>query len=153
MSTGNSKFKGIKFLEHTADIYVEVQGEDLNKIFERAALALFETIVDTSNVSPNIKKIVEVEGFDLYNLLYKWLEEWLYIHDVEGLVFSKFKVHKIEEVKVNDEMIYKISGEGYGEPLDPKKHSIKTEVKAITYHEMYIGKEGNLYIARFIIDI
>ena len=39
------------------------------------------------------------------------------------------------------------------EPLDPDKHEIATEVKAVTYHQLRIAPEGERWVGRVILDL
>ncbi|MFZ8794378.1 MAG: archease, partial [Acidilobaceae archaeon] len=67
--------RGFEHLEHTADVLIEARGSSLSEAFETAALATYEVMTDTSMVEPKVKIEVEVEGYDLFNLLYRWIEE------------------------------------------------------------------------------
>jgi len=41
-----------------------------------------------------------------------------------------------------------------GEPIDPEKHTIHTEVKAITYHMMNVErKEDGTWEATYVVDL
>ena len=52
---------GFRFLEHTADIYVEAHGKTLEEAFEEAALAMFESMTDTKNILPKTKEAITVK--------------------------------------------------------------------------------------------
>ncbi len=145
----SNEFKPFEFEEHTADVVIRAYGRTLEETIANAARAVFEIITDTSKVRPKTCKRVEEKGIDLYQAILRWLEDFLLFFDSEGLVFSKFKVDKIE--KVNDEFV--ISGEGCGEPFDPSIHEPRTIVKAITYHEMKVEKTNGLWMLRFAVDI
>jgi len=142
--------RGFRFLEHTADVLVEVWGSKLEELFEEAAKAMFEIITDTSKVSPLMCRKIETEGFDLENALYRWLEELLIIHDSENFVFSKFKVYELEKL---EEERYVIRGEACGEQFNIDKHEPRTVVKAVTYAQMQIKRENNIWKATIVFDI
>ena len=143
---------GFEFLEHTADVYIKVWGDTLEEAFEWAAVAMFEVMTDLNKVEPTKKHEISVNAEDLYALLYEWLEELLFIFGSQGIVFSRFKVHKIMQ-KEND--IYTLVGEAWGEPFSIEKHDQRTEVKAITYSLMEIGKtkDTGQWIIKFVLDI
>ncbi|MCX6820862.1 MAG: archease, partial [Candidatus Aenigmarchaeota archaeon] len=44
-------------------------------------------------------------------------------------------------------------GTAWGEKTDPKKHEMRGEVKAVTYHKMEIGKDGEYYRVQVIFDV
>lgn len=137
-----------KYLEHTSDIEFLAEGSTLEEVFENSAKAFYDSIVDIDKVSTLETKKISVEGIDLGNLLYNFLEELLYLFDTEMFVGKEIKVD-ISKRGEKSSLIAQIKGE----ILDLKKHEPKTEIKAVTYHEMYIKKVGDKYIAHVILDI
>jgi len=76
-------------LEHTADAAFRVWAEDLEELFVDAARALFELIADLENVEPKERVEIEVEADDLVELFHDWLEELLFRHEVNEMLFSR----------------------------------------------------------------
>lgn len=144
-----SKENDFEFLEHTADAYVAAYGESLAEAFEHAALAMFEVMTDVSKVDPEFEDHVEVEEADEYALLYSWLEALLVKFDVNGVLYSKFKVLEIGRSQKGHALKARI----WGEKFNPKKHIQKVGVKAITYHRMEIIKNDGRVTLKFILDI
>ena len=142
--------RGFTHEEHTADVLIRAWGRNIEELFENAAIGVYEVVTDTSKVAPSRRVEVEVEGMDLYNLLYRWIEEFIAYTDSEGLVFSKFSVCKIENR--GDSWIIRSSA--WGEVFDPERHEHRTIVKAMTYAQMEIKKvsEG-CWEATFVVDI
>ncbi len=140
--------RGYRFLEHTADAYVEASGRSLEEAFENAAKAMFDIMTDISRIERKVRKEIVDEGIDLENLLYRWLEDLLIIHDSEGLVFSDFSVN-IEEGNEG----YKIKGYAFGERFDPSKHPVEMEVKAVTYSLMEVKQVGECWVVRVVFDL
>jgi len=139
--------KKFKFLDiTTADVCFVAYGKDLNELFVNAALALFETMINTTQLEPKIKRIVQIKGEDMKSLLFDWLNELLFYYGSENLAFSKFDV----EV---DEKNFKLKAVCWGEKIDPEKHEIRTEVKATTYHKMKIEKTKDGWEAQVILDV
>ncbi|MFP3345828.1 MAG: archease [Sulfolobaceae archaeon] len=138
--------KKYEFFDHTADIGIKAYGRDLNEAFENAALAVFEVMTDTSKVEPKESREIEIDGIDLENLLYRWIESLLVYYDSELLLFGKFKVKiDLENLRLN--------AIAWGEKFNPDKHERRTVVKAVTYHEMSIVKTNNGYELTFVVDI
>ena len=135
-----------KFLDHTADIMFEAHGNSLNKLFENAALAAEETMVNLKQIKPKIKKEISLENENLEDLLFDFLSELIYLKDAELLLFSKIKVN------IKNKECYKLKAELLGEKLT-SKHEQKADIKAVTYHKFEIKKLKNKYIARVILDI
>ncbi|MCJ7719389.1 archease [Candidatus Bathyarchaeota archaeon] len=140
--------KGFEFLEHTADAYVAAYGRNLAEAFENAAYAMFEVMTDARNVIPSFEDHVEVEAPDDYALLYNWLEALLVKFDVEGMMFSKFKVNVDKTAKGSS-----LRARIWGERFDSTRHMQKVGVKAVTYHRMEITIKPEHVTLKFILDI
>ena len=138
-----------RFLEHTADAYIEAYGGNLEEAFENAALATLDVMTDAKRVEPQIVDNVEVDAHDEYSLLYNWIEELLIRFETTGNLYSRFKIQSIEETPLGLRLKAKI----WGEPFDKERHPSKVGVKAITYHRMEIVKKPKNFTLRFILDI
>jgi len=40
-----------------------------------------------------------------------------------------------------------------GEPLDPARHEVRTEVKAVTYHALAVARRDGGWAGRVILDL
>ena len=142
----NNKFR---YLDHTADVFVEAYGDTLETAFENAALSMFEFMTDTEMVASETEEILEIEGRDESALLYNWLEALLVRFEVSNMLYSKFKIKQIAESLKG----FRLKAVIQGEKLDPQRHVQKTGVKAVTYHEMKIDKTPKMVTVKFLLDI
>ncbi len=140
---------GFRFLEHTADIYVEAWGSTIDKSFEDAALALFEVMIDTSSVKPIREDTIAVVAKDKYELLYKWLEKLIQRFEIDNIVYSKFQV----EITKTPSNALCLKATILGEVYDKERHPSKVGVKAVTYHRMQVTERKGKTTLRFILDI
>ncbi len=136
-----------RYLEHTADIGVQVEAESLQQAFSEAGIALFGIMTDTAPFKPIEKVEVKARGEDMQSLLYSYLEELIYIFDTHGLVIVRIDV---EEITADP---FTIVAEAWGEKFDPERHESRTGVKAITYHRMEARTEGRRKVLRYFVDI
>ena len=142
--------KRFEFLEHTADLYIAAYGKSLEEAFENAAYATFEGMTDLDKVQPKLEDTVEVEGYDEQALLYNWLEALLVKFDVNGNLYSRFKIVNIEKTSVG----FRLKAKIWGEPFNSEKHLSKVGVKAVTYHLMEILRDAKgAATVKFILDI
>ena len=141
--------KRFKFLEHTADAYVEAYGTSLEEAFEKAALATLDVMTEPEKVEPKIEDALEVEAPDEYALLYSWLEELLVKFELTGKLYSSFKISSIEKTPLG----WKLKAKAWGELYDPEKHPSRVGIKSITYHQMEIVKKPKSVTVRFILDV
>ncbi len=144
------KDEGFKFLDHTADMYVKAYSKTLEGAFEQIVYSLMTTISpDLNLIFPKTEKFIEIVSEDKEALLFDFLSEFLFIFDVEELVFSSVKVKSID--KNNDN--YKLEAIAKGEVFNIEKHEIGTEVKAITYNMMKIEEKKNKIEIDVVFDI
>ena len=141
MINKNSKFK---FLEHTADIKFQAFGKSVEEMFENSALAIFNAMY---NGKIKEKKIVKIKarGKDFESLLYNFLEELLILFDGEG-----FFLAKVENLKI-DKKNFKLKAEVIGD--DASNYKINIDVKAITYHEMFVKKKASMWVCQVVVDV
>ena len=134
-----------KEIEHTADIGVEIYGNTLEEVFVNAGYALFDTIVEVSTIQPTLERTVHVTGNDVETLLMNWLRELLYLFSIDEEVYTEFEIQSL--------LPNEITAVIKGETLDRKKHHFNTELKAVTYHQLELTYEYNLWRARVIFDV
>jgi SHS2 domain-containing protein len=144
--TGEERFR---FLEHTADAYIEAYGETLEEAFENAAFATVEVMTNAEKVEPKIDDSIEVEAHDEYALLYDWVEALLIRFETTHNLYSRFKISSIEKTASG----FKLKARIWGEPFNPEKHLSKVGVKAITYHRMEIVRTPKKVTVKFILDV
>jgi SHS2 domain-containing protein len=144
------KKPGYKFLDHPADVQVESWGNSLEEAFSQTAYSLMATITpNLAKISPSVEKTLNIKAEDKEALLFDFLSEFLYIFDVEKLVFSEIKVKNIK--KRNDQ--YELQAVIRGEKFDKNKHEIGIEVKAITYSYMTIEEDKEKVKINIVFDI
>jgi len=137
--------KRFEVLDHTADIGIVVYGEDLETLFENAGEAFFHLITDMKKVRRRVQRRIEIGKEGLERLMVDWLSELLYLHDVENLLFKEFKIESVGKDGLRATV--------RGEPFQEGVHAIKTEVKAVTYHQIEVRKENGNWRAQIIFDL
>lgn len=136
-------------MDYSSDAFLEAYGRSYEEAFANAARALLSLMLDIRRVSSRgLSDGCEVEGNDLENLLYNWLECILNRFSIDGRAYSRFDV-KIECGHGH----YVLKANMKGERYDPQGHGIGREVKAVTYHEMNIYRKDDLYAVRFLLDL
>ncbi|MDX1534418.1 MAG: archease [Thermoplasmata archaeon] len=129
-------------IEHTADAGITAYGDSAAEIFENAAYGMFSLMTDVRNVRPVGEVQVELEAHDLGSLLVDWLSELLFIHEAENVFFGEF------EAAVEG---FRLKAKARGEEVDPKRHRLQAQVKAVTYHMLDVNPEEGY--ATVIFDI
>lgn len=137
--------KRFEVLDHTADIGLIVYGEDLQALFENAAEAFFHLMTDLRKVRLRTERRIEIGKENLERLMVDWLTGLLYLHEVENLLFKKFKVESVGE----DGLRARVKGEPFQEGI----HVMKTRVKAVTYHQIEVREKKEGWRAQIILDL
>ena len=144
------KKAGYRFLDHTADVSVESQGKNLEEAFEQTAYSLMETITPIFKSIPiEIEKIITIKAEDKEALLFDFLTEFLYIFDVDELIFNNIRIHSIQK----DQEKYYLKAIAKGGKFNKLKHEPGTEVKAITYSFMNIEEKKNGVKINIVFDV
>lgn len=133
------------FIEHAGDAGIVARGETMRDLFINAAVAMFEIIVKGENVQPGIRRDFEVDGDDIEDLLVRWLNELNYRTSAFREVFTKFEIEHI-----NDKHLCAVA---YGEVIDPARHEFRSEIKAATYHGLYVKEDAEGFEAQVIFDL
>jgi SHS2 domain-containing protein len=136
--------------EHTADVGVEIYGKTIEELFKNAGYALFEMMVDTTTIIPNITRTVQLTGTDTETLLMNWLRELLYLCSVYQEVYAEFEVNLSPGLQTS---VCSLDAQISGEPLDLEAHAFRKEIKAITYHQFAVTHDHGLWKARVILDV
>ena len=134
-----------EIIDHTADIGIRCEASSLPELFETAARGMFSIIVQLDGVRTTVTREIELSEQAVDDLLVSWLNELLYISEVESLLLVKFDIREIERTK--------LAAVVAGEPMDFDRHELNMEIKAVTYHELKVEQRGESWFAQVIFDI
>jgi len=131
-----------------ADVAFDVTASSLEGLFKDAAIALAATqIKNFKSINPKVKKKIRIKADNIEQLLFKFLEELVFLKDKDMLIFNKFTKMKIDK-KNNSLSCY-----AYGEKLDTRRHHTLVDVKAVTMHLFEVKKQGKNWKARVVLDV
>lgn len=139
------KHRIYRVFDHTADLGLEIFGSDLRELFANAAHALFDNIVDLTTVEGGLARTVSATGADLEDLFINYLRELLSWFHGDDMI-----VREVDIVAVTDTHV---TGTATGERLDPHRHRILHEIKAVTYHRAEVTKVSGGWRAKVILDV
>lgn len=137
-----------KFLDHTADIGIEVIAPDLKQAFIEAIFGLLELIFNKSFKEFDIKngfEILEIESNDLESLFVDTLNEILFLIDSRKIIPLKPEII----VMSNNTLKLKYNPMNF----DYSKFPVQLYVKAVTYNQLEINQSNELTTIKFYLDI
>lgn len=135
---GEPQFREV---DHTADRAFRVRGRDLAELFARAAHALGAIQGRPSETRENVSREVEVSGVDRETLLVNWLNEILFLQDVQKESYSRFQVVTISDTSLRASL--------YGGPDATGRQT----VKAVTFHGLKIERMADGWEATVVVDV
>ncbi len=137
--------KHCRTFEHTADMGLEGRADTLAELFEAMGEGLAEVICPRRSVKKQKRLQIRVESENVESLLVDYLAELLGLFNLKKLLIARVSVERIDETSVAAEVV--------GEPYDPARHELGDEIKAVTYHQLKVAREGDGWIGRVILDI
>jgi SHS2 domain-containing protein len=136
----DDRISGFRELEHTADWELEVWATDLVTLLEEAARGMYSISGTSLQVNLYLTRELEISAHDPESTLVTFLEELLYLGEVEGLGFDKF------ELKLIDEHLLARLG---GAPIA----SQEKEIKAVTYHNLKVRETMRGIEVNIVFDV
>jgi len=151
---------GIREIDHTADIGMEIEAASLEELFRRAATGMMALVRDSGEASPDrrldespagataspaVRSLrIELDGDepDVAGLLVRWLRELLYLQEVAGFVYR-------------DATFQRLDGSGLRASVrrHPEPSRRIRELKGVTYHGLAVERAGDRWRARVIFDV
>lgn len=124
--------KDFEIVDHTADVGIIAYGADMSQAFANAARGLFSLITELDDVAEVLYRDTELTAADEESLLVEWLNELIFLFDVDNIIFKRFDITQLNNTQ--------LKARSYGEKVDSAKHKLKTGVKAATYHMLKISQ-------------
>ena len=129
----------------TADVGVWATGATAAELFEALALGLVALRTDLRKVRPTEERAVSASAEDTPSLVVAFLGEILLLEETEG-----FLVREVSARPVGDPataIVARLAGERF----DPRRHTARADVKAVTFHGLVFDAHRGR--ARVIVDI
>ena len=132
-----------------ADIAFRAWGRDLTETFVAAADAVMNAMVeDLETIQPHNTRQLSVEQDALDMLLFNFLQELVYYKDAEQLLL------RTQQLRIADDRPpYTLHATAVGEPIDPDRHHMRVDVKAVTLHRFSLTQTERGWEATVILDI
>ncbi len=138
-----------KFIEHTADIAVEIEEDSIEKLFITSANAWRTSVMEGSSIQIESSKKFIFTSNTLEGLLIEFLSELNFQLYTHKWVFVSVKEIKLQELTTGFQLEVEVLGQSFNNGL----HFLKAEIKAVTYHQMMIEKKENIFSTRIVFDI
>ena len=133
----------------TSDVGFIASGPTLAECFKAAAAATLEVMLaNPESLQPRERHTFHVEGAGADLALLGLLEELIYHKDAHSLFL------RISDVQVRkDHQRYIVEATAAGETIDPSRHRLAADVKAVTMHRLGIQQVRDGWEATVVLDI
>jgi SHS2 domain-containing protein len=142
-----------KFLDDgvTSDLTIVATGRDLDELFAAAAAAVTTAMVDDAATTVaarlTLPAVVNAPALDL--LLLRFLDELIFHKDARGLILRAERVH-VEDDETHG---FTVRAELVGEQIDPAKHALGADVKAVTLYGLRVERRPGGWEAEVTLDV
>jgi SHS2 domain-containing protein len=132
-----------------ADIGFRATGRSLEALFTAAADATMNVMVtDLDEVSGLVQKRIRLEAASTEMLLFDFLGEVVFYKDAEQLLL------RVREIAISGHPEgTALTAVLRGEPIDPERHHLGVDVKAVTLHRFKVERTGDRWSATVVLDI
>jgi SHS2 domain-containing protein len=130
-----------RFVEHTAELELELESDSAEGAFEEALAAFAELVApgDGRELEEPAEHRVEIEGRDLPALLAAWLEELVFLSETRAFVPEGAEL-QLDGLRLN--------GFVRGRRGDPRPI-----VKAVTLHRLRFRQQDGAWQGRVVLDV
>lgn len=130
-----------------ADCALEIDGRDLDDLFETTARAVAELMVDPATVATTVRREIALAAPALDLLLFDWIAELLFLKDSEQLILTE------TSVAVRAGPPWGLVARVAGGRIDRERTLLRADAKAPTLHRFSVEPTAEGWQARVIIDI
>ncbi|MGA2026469.1 MAG: archease [Syntrophobacteraceae bacterium] len=133
----------------TADVAFEAWGQTIEEMFIAAAEATMNVMAaDLEKIERREKRKIEIGSDAVDMLLFNLLQEIIFFKDAEQLLL------RIDEANIGYENgLYFVKATCRGEQIDPGRHQLIVDVKAVTLHRFKVEHTPRGWETFIILDI
>ncbi len=138
-----------KIIDHTADIALEISGSSNEELFIAAFNGLKNSLLETSETEREKSvKSLSLSEDSIEELLVSFLDELNYYFESKKIF--PLEIRQIQIVKMDK--IFQLESTIIFGNITSEDH-VKSELKAVTFHQLDVKKENNVYKTIIVFDI
>lgn len=132
-----------------ADVAFEAEGSTIEELFRACWEAAVNVMVsDLGTIEGKVKREITLREGNIELLLFNFLQEMIFLKDAEQLLLL------IDTLNIETEDgKQKLRAETKGERIDPLKHELIVDIKAVTFHHFMVKKSSNGWKATVVLDV
>ncbi len=111
------------------------------------AIGLIAVIAEPSELMENDEVEIDLSAKSVEDLYFSWLSEIVYLKDARNFLTCRCD---IEVVEIEP---YRVTGRLFGDVIDKSRHTLKVDVKAVTYYKLRVEKKSDFWEAEVVLDL
>jgi len=133
----------------TADVAFKASGSTLPEMFRCAAEAVLHVMLpDAGQLMARRRRTIRVAAQDVEMLLFQFLQELIFLKDARKLLM------RVKDVQIDeDRPRVTLQARAEGEPIDPRRHQLNVDIKAVTLHQFCVRQIPDGWEAVVVLDI
>ena len=131
--------------DHAGDIGVTLRNQTVQGLFADASAAFSDSITTLRGIEPKRPEEVDVDAPELDLLLVDFLSELLYRFDTRGWLTRDAELELHEK-----DGGWSLQGTLRGERLNPARHAVKADIKAVTYQGLHVHETDGVWTAQVV---
>ena len=129
-----------------ADVAFRAWGDSAEEVFTAAAAATMQVMVaELGSIAPQVERRAELAHAELDLLRCDFLQEFIYYKDAERFLLLPVELQLCAG--------YRLEARLCGEALDPQRHELRVDVKAVTMHRFSLVQDQAGWRAEVVLDI
>ena len=137
-----------KFIDHTADIAVEITADSFEELILESLIAFNESVLGSVDNNSEEELEIDLQDSSREGLLVSFLNEINYLLTVKRWLSKSIYEIVLKNKKNNYKLFCKIKVSKLKDDID-----LKEEIKSVTYHQMEIKEENGKFFTRIVFDI
>ncbi len=146
-----SEREGYEYLEEIAlaDVAFRAWAPDLSALFRQAWDATLAVLLeDAAGLKDRETHTIHLSETEPDMLLHSFLEELVYLKDADGFL------GRVASIAVEERNgTHTVDAAIEGEPIDPSRHRVGVDVKAITMHRLSLTHDTRSWMAVVVLDV
>jgi SHS2 domain-containing protein len=136
---------GHRWLDHTADLALEVWAADEPALLLAAAAAIVDALTEGAPLedAPEVTRDLDLDALDAEDRIVRWLNEVLFLATVEGVFVTGGTLHLRGAGG--------LSGRVLGRAAGPE--AVRAEIKSATYHGLELRHDEGRVVAQIVLDV
>lgn len=138
---------GVISMDHTADVGIEVEADEVAELFRRAAAGMMHLILERLPERSDESRELRVSSADLAGLLRDWLRELLYWHESDGFAAASADIRTLDVGDGGDAVLEATVRGG------PDEEPPVREIKGVTLHGLTAERRDGGWYGKVVFDV